>query len=281
MILLWTLLACRQTVAPAGPPPSGEEAVSAWSALLPTVVTPQGDVDYDRLEAERAALDGYVAFLATVRPSSDRDNPQHAFWLNAYNALTLWHVLELGRPSSVYEVDGWIPVAGSGFFFERAVPVQGLATSLWEIAHERLRGRQMDVRDHAAMYGATRGGAPLAPVFFRPANLEAQLDDVMAAWLAHPTRGVQIDPDGVALPPAFGNFAGDFDRWTGGVDPCTTALRALRAVGGDGEGGADDRPRALAQAARAGCGARVVTEDVRLDDAGVGHDDEDGGPVPR
>ncbi|MFM2162131.1 MAG: hypothetical protein RLZZ383_1643 [Pseudomonadota bacterium] len=281
MILLWALLACRQTVGPSVAAPSGEQAVSDWAGLLPAVVTPRGDVDYDRLNDERAALDGYVAFLATVRPSSDRDNPQHAFWLNAYNALTLWHVLELGRPASVYEVDGLLPVPGSGFFFERAVPVQGLATSLWEIAHERLRGRQMDVRDHAAMYGATRGGAPLAPVFFRPANLEQQLDAVMAAWLAHPTRGVQIDPDGVALPPAFGNFAGDFDRWTGGVDPCTTALRALRAVGEDGEGGADDRPRALAQAARTGCVARVVTEDLRLDDAGVGDDDEGGGSAPR
>jgi hypothetical protein len=271
VLVLWLLLGCRHTVGPDVPAPPGDAAIAAWAALLPTLVTPAGDVDYDRLEAERATLDGYVAFLATVKPSTDRDNPQHAFWLNAYNALALWHVLELGRPPSVYGVSGRFPFEGSGYFFERAVPVQGLPTSLWEVAHERLRGRQMDIRDHAAMYGATRGGAPLPPVFFRPANLEGQLDDVMGAWLAHPTRGVLLDPDGVALPPAFGLFPGDFDRWTGGVDGCTTALRALRSSG-HRDDGTDPRLHALAEAARGGCDVRVVTEDRRLDDAGVDGD---------
>src|SRR5690242_1855532 len=103
--MLPLLLACRESL----PPPNVDvekDAGRELTALLESVVTPDGLVDYDALEANRGALDGYVAWLGSEKAWQGRLTKEwHAQYLNAYNAFVLYQVLERGRPASVMDVE--------------------------------------------------------------------------------------------------------------------------------------------------------------------------------
>jgi hypothetical protein len=259
--LAWAVAGCRPVLSADVPAPRREPA-EAWAEVLADVVTEDGAVRFDALEARRGPLDAYVAWLAVSEPPRERDNPQHAFWLNAYGALTLWTALQDELPAraavdasvGVDAVAGWMPWTGSGFFFERAYVVQGMPTSLAEIAHERLRGRVMDPRDFAALPTLRRTGPPLRGELYRTRDLDAQLDDQLARWLAS-DRGLRWDGDVPLFHPIFSTYDEDFALWMVGDDPCTIAARFA-------EGELKDRLRA---AARAGCPHGTFPEDGALD----------------
>lgn len=255
LTLLVALAACRPVMAPNTTPPKADPT-SLWSETLSKVVTPDGMVDYDLLEAEREHLDAYVAWIARPRRVA-RDNPQHAFWLNAYNALVMYAVLEDGRPASVLDVSGWLPRPGSRFFFERAFIVQGQPTSLWEIEHERLRGRTMDIRDHAAMNCASASCPPLRPSVYRATQLDKQLKEQMAIWMADEARGVRVRRNQAWFSPIFQWFAHDFSFFTAGDDLCTTAARFSEG----------DRKDTLEALAEQGCPHGFFEYDWSLNDA--------------
>lgn len=254
-------MACRPVLSADVPAPRREPA-EAWAEVLAEVVTEDGAVRFDALEARRAPLDAYVAWLAVSEPPRDRDNAQHAFWLNAYAALTLWTALQDDLPAraaadptvGVDAIEGWMPWTGSGFFFERAYVVQGMPTSLAEIAHERLRGRVMDPRDFAALPTLRRTGPPVRAELYRTRDLDAQLDDQFARWLAS-DRGLRWDGDVPLFHPVFSKYADDFALWTVGDDLCTLAARFATGP----------RKERLRGAAHAGCPYRSFPEDGALD----------------
>ena len=143
--------------------------------------------------------------------------------VNAYNAFVLYAVLEDGRPASVMDVDGWLPRPGSGFFLERAFVLDGVPTSLWEIEHERLRGRTMDPRDHAVLNCASASCPPLQAGLYEGRRMGPQLDAAMSRWMDDDARGVRIEGDEAVFNPIFSWFAWDFDHFTAGDDICATA----------------------------------------------------------
>ncbi len=253
---MFALAGCRPVLAPRVPTPSADPT-EAWGALLGEVVTEDGLVDYDALEANRGPLDAYVAWLARPRRHRDRDAPRHALALNAYNALVLYAVLEDGRPASVRDVDGWLPVSGSGFFYERAFLIEGQPTSLHELEHEWLRGKVMDYRDHAALNCASRSCPPLRGELYQQGGLPRQLDEQMERWVADDVRGVRIEGDEAVFSPIFSWFGWDFSLFTAGDDLCTTA--ASYATG--------EKKAALRRLAREGCPHRFFAYDWSLNDA--------------
>lgn len=240
-LVVLLLGACRTAM----PVPDGSgrsEPQDGWEAVLHDVVTEDGSVDYELLGSRRAALDDYVAWLARGRSRVDRENVQHALWLNAYNALVLYGALEEGPPASLFDVDGWLPWEGSGFYYERAWTVMGEELSLHEIHHERVRGKQMDLRDHGALACGARSCPPLRPELYRNADVEEQLRDQMGVWLDDDVRGLRLEPDRALFSPIFDWFAWDFSFLSAGDDPCTVAARftspertaALRALAAQG-----------------------------------------------
>lgn len=216
------LLGCRQTLEP--PPVAVKDPGRRWHLALQEVVTDDGLVDYDALEARREDLDAYVAFLG--RPNA-LDGPmkvdRHAFWLNAYNALVIYQVLERGRPASVLDVPGWLPVAGSGFFVETDFRIGRERFSLADIEHERVRMIELDLRDHAALNCASRSCPPLRAGLYVQDGLPAQLDEQMRRWVNDPERGVRIDGDKAVFSAIFEWYARDFELMSAGEDPCTIA----------------------------------------------------------
>jgi len=245
--VLFLLLGCRETLSAKGDP---RRAIPAWSRTLEQIVTEDGLVDYDLLEANRESLDDYVAWIERADALKGKKKADHhAFWLNAFNALVLFQVLERGRPASVRDVDG--------FFVWTQFPIGWDHISLSEIEHERIRMRELNYRDHAAMNHGTMSSAPLRNELYVKPRLREQLTGDIERWLTDPIRGVKIDAGTAVFPAEFQWYRFDFEFTSGGDDPCTVAARHV---------GAPLRGQ-LHELARVGCPHRFQDYDWRLNDA--------------
>ncbi len=223
---LLLLLACRQTLTPDGAVPT-EDPTEEWAAALADVVTEDGYVDYELLEANREPLDKYVLWLTRDDMWGDDKITahRHGFHLNAFNALVMYNVLEQGRPDSVRDVSGWIPLPGSGFFMTTAFDVERDHLSLQELRDERIRQFELDYRSHGAMVFGARGGPPMSPELYGNGQLHTQLRDGMQRWFQDPERGVRVE-DGVAVfNPIVDWYRRDFDFFSAGLDLCSLAAR--------------------------------------------------------
>jgi hypothetical protein len=234
--------ACREPMR--SPAQWDKGAMRAWEVRLAEIVTEDGLVDYDALEADRSALDGYVAWLADERSWPGRlTRDWHAQYLNAYNALVMFQVLERGRPASVLDVGGIVPVPGYKFFAATQFALGADWLTLSEIEHERVRWKEMDYRDHSALNCASMSCPPLRNELYRPPQLRQQLDDQMKRWMSDPERGVRVEGGRAVFSPIFEWFERDFHFFSGGKDPCTIAAehtgdhelaRQLRALSAEG-----------------------------------------------
>jgi hypothetical protein len=250
-------IGCRESMYPKVTPPD-RAPEAAYEAMLAEVVTEDGYVDYDALEAGREPLDKFVAWLATDqairgRPTGDK----HALYLNAYNALVLFQVLERGRPASVLDVEGVLPVRGSGFFYETQFQIEDDWLSLAEIENERIRWMELDHRDHAALNCASMSCPPLRAELYVRERLEQQLRDQMRRWIDDERRGVRIEGNEAVFSPIFDWYARDFEFFTAGKDPCEMASYFA------------DRKKAdkLLELSERGCPRRYFTYDWSLNDA--------------
>lgn len=223
MPLLLLLLGCRETLRPGVLPPDRDPS-RRWEQLLSRVVDREGYVDYGALESDRGPLDDYVAWLATDEAWEGKlTKDWHAQFLNAYNALVLYQVLIRGRPASVLDVRGTIPVKGFKFFRGTQFRLGDDLLSLSEIEHERIRWKEMDYRDHAAINCASRSCPPLRGELYRTNTLQTQLDDQMRVWIMDEDRGVRVTAEKATFSPIFEWYARDFSFWTAGEDICSIA----------------------------------------------------------
>lgn len=193
-------------------------------ALLDAYVV--GDaVDYAALQGQREELDLYLANLAQLDHATFAALPRaerHAFWINVYNASILRLIVEH------YPVDSIRDLGGSVFgrvWDQRLIPLGHLAPELGEanlsftdVEHAILRPRFEDARVHAAINCASISCPPLLERAFVAESLEADLDEVMRAFVNDPTRNTLDDAaDELELSAIFDWFAEDFEADAGSV----------------------------------------------------------------
>ena len=162
---------------------------SAWNDLLTRRVDAQGNVAYAAWKsdsADLAELDGYLQHLASLNPLSAGSREQQlAYWINAYNAVTVLGILNLYPTSSIRN---HTPLA-FGFHIWKHVqlPVADDRLSLEDIEHRRLRTLG-DPRIHFAIVCASRGCPRLANQAYRAENLASSLDEAARQFFAEPTK---------------------------------------------------------------------------------------------
>jgi hypothetical protein len=193
LIVLALAFALAQDQPPAAVAPAPFDH-SGYDALLKKHVKGER-VDYAALKADRAGLDGYCDRLAKLKKSDleamARDD-QFAFWIDAYNALTLKTIvdhypiktgitLNTHPKNSIRQIDG---------AWSDRHTVASQQVSLDDIENKILRPTFKDPRVHTAINCASRGCPPLRAEAFTGARLDAQLDDNVAKFLADPARTV-------------------------------------------------------------------------------------------
>ncbi len=174
---------------------------SAYQETLTAHVDARGNVDYAAIKAG-GTLDAYLIALQTaVEPPGGAE--KMAFWISAYNALTIDLIADNYPLGSIRELDGGDP------WESRRFTVAGQLVTLNHIEHMILRPMG-DPRIHAAVNCASRGCPPLSRVAFTGARLDEQLNAVSAAWVS--SNGASIDPAAgmVSLSKIFEWYGEDF-----------------------------------------------------------------------
>ncbi len=169
-------------------------------------------VDYASLVRSKE-LDTLVAQVKAGRPSTLGHHARLAFWINAYNILTLDLVRRHHPVASIKDIGSFF----SPVWKIELATIEGRPISLDTIEHEILRP-EGDPRIHGAIVCASKSCPPLLRRPFRPEALDADLDFAIRAWLASPVKGVSIDRAAkeVRVSKLFKWFEDDFEA-KGGV----------------------------------------------------------------
>jgi hypothetical protein len=188
-----------------------------FDQILKTYVDTEGRVDYNGI-AEDAAFREYMVSLENAKVDSLSRDGQLAFWIDAYNAVTIDKVIKWKPKKSVRET--LIPGVWTGtkFFTSRQHVVAGQRLSQDDIEHEILRKRFQDPRIHFAIICAS-SGCPLLPQFaYTAENVQMKLEDETRKYL-NSERGLRIDyvENTIQLSKLFDWFAGDFESKSGSV----------------------------------------------------------------
>jgi hypothetical protein len=172
---------------------------SALQGVLTANVSGRGNVDYAAIQAS-GALDGYLDALSRAAEPTDRAE-RMAFWINAYNALTIDMIADNYPLASIRDLDGGDP------WGTRRFTVAGRSVTLNAIEHDILRPLG-DARIHAAVNCASRGCPPLSGSVFTGAGLDGQLDAAAARWMQ--SNGIRVESGAVHLSKIFDWYGDDF-----------------------------------------------------------------------
>ena len=161
-----------------------------WTNVLIRHVEDSGRIDFDVLSRNHEDLDRVVAFIAAIDPTSqperfpDRQS-RLAFYINAYNALAMYGVVQAGVPESLGGLTKFT------FFYLRRFVVGGKSISLYNFENDVIRPRGEE-RVHFALNCMVISCPRLPREAFSAANLDAQLDAAARAFIGE-TRNVWVD----------------------------------------------------------------------------------------
>ncbi len=164
-----------------------EAALAAWTRVLTSYVNDQGFVDFAGLAQKPADLHAYVNYVARVKTSDMADARERlAHHINAYNALSMFNVLDLGIPQSNAGLS-----ARYKFFIARKHVIGGEPTSLYVYENATIR-KLNEPRIHWALNCSAVSCPVLPREPFTAAALEVQLEREAKKFFADP-RNMRID----------------------------------------------------------------------------------------
>lgn len=194
---------------------------SAWDAFLGRYVKASPDgvnrVAYGTVSnADKRALDQYLAMLQAVYISGYSAPEQRAYWINLYNAATLKLVLDRYPVKSILDINispGWF---AKGPWGKPLLMVEDEPLALDDIEHRILRPVWNDPRTHYSVNCASYGCPNLQPHAFTAANMDAMLDAGARAYVNHP-RAARIENGKLIVSSIYVWFKEDFGGDDAGV----------------------------------------------------------------
>ncbi|MCK4984335.1 MAG: DUF547 domain-containing protein [Desulfobacterales bacterium] len=190
---------------------------SQFDQILKAYVDDQGLVDYNGI-AKDTRFQNYMELLKSARTDEMTIDGRLAFWINAYNAVTIDKVFKWKPKKSVREtvIPGmW---TSTKFFTSREHIVAGKQLSQDDIEHEILRKQLQDPRIHFAIVCASSSCPKLARFAFSEEHVQRQLGDETRKYM-NSDRGTRIDyaENTLYLSKIFDWFADDFKNKSGSV----------------------------------------------------------------
>jgi len=185
---------------------------TSWNTLLVRYVDESGMVDYRGWKASATdvqALDEYLASLSRANPQAVASREAElAFWINAYNALTIKGILREYPTSSIRN---HTPVAfGYHIWKDLLLVVGDDAYSLNRMEHEVLR-KKGEPRIHFAIVCASIGCPVLLNEAYVSERINEQLTTSARRFFSDPTKFNDDTSQGtINLSPILKWFATDF-----------------------------------------------------------------------
>ncbi len=178
---------------------------SQWTILLQKHVSDNGNVHYKNFQKDRSSLDKYLTFLTQNSPKTSWSKNEHlAFWINAYNALTIKLILSEYPLKSIKDVKRpWS---------RTMIEIDGKKLSLDDIEHKILRQME-EVRIHFAIVCASKSCPKLQNTAYEATHLDAMLDAAAKDFINDQSKNI-ITRKVVNLSKIFRWFSVDFPKHT-------------------------------------------------------------------
>ncbi|TCK67432.1 uncharacterized protein DUF547 [Winogradskyella wandonensis] len=190
---------------PPKPPKSTNNSKNSFDVrlnnILQNYVSENGEVNYSEIKNDRTDLDIYIDYISENLPEDSwSKNEKLAYWINAYNALTIDLILRNYPIKSIKDIkDPWDQRFWK--FGEKWI-------NLNQIEHEILR-KMDEPRIHFAIVCASFSCPKLQNKAFTASNLDTQLTNATKEFLADKNRNI-ISADKLQLSKIFKWFAKDF-----------------------------------------------------------------------
>jgi hypothetical protein len=138
LALLIFLAVPVRTALSAGDWPQDSAPLHLWATVLQTYVDDEGRVDFAGLAENPEALQGYLDYVGEVSPESHPERfPSResalAHYINAYNALAIYNVIDSGIPKSIGGLRKF------HFFFIKRLKFGGKRISLYHLENDLIR----------------------------------------------------------------------------------------------------------------------------------------------
>jgi hypothetical protein len=177
--------------APRGPSAGPVVAEEAWTQVLAKHVDDRGRIDFAGVAAAPEDLESYLSYVGSVSPISRPDafptrEEKLAYYLNAYNALAMYGIVQSGIPESLAKMK-------FRFFYRNRFVMGGERISLYKLENSIVR-KMGDPRIHFALNCMVRGCPRLPKEPFEASRLDTQLDRA-ATFFFSEERNVDLRPD--------------------------------------------------------------------------------------
>lgn len=176
---------------------------SKWNELLEKHVTNQGNVNYLGFNQDLKILRAYINTLIKNMPNDKWSKKEKlAYWINAYNALTIDLILRNYPTKSIKDIkDPWD---------QRLWKFGDKWQNLNDIEHEILRNMN-EPRIHFAIVCASVSCPKLQNEAFTASNLEEQLTKATKEFLTDTSKN-ELSKDKIKLSKIFKWFKKDFEQ---------------------------------------------------------------------
>lgn len=177
-----------------------------WNELLQKHVSDNGNVNYKSVKTDHKKLLEYIHILALLKSKPEFDsiskNEKLAYWINAYNALTIDLIIKNYPVKSIKDTkDPW---------GQKLWELGDKWYSLEDIEHEILR-KMDEPRIHFAIVCASYSCPKLQNTAFTPSSLETQLTAATKQFLSDTKRN-EIKENSLKLSKIFKWFDKDFEQ---------------------------------------------------------------------
>ena len=176
---------------------------TTWNQLLKKHVSDQGKVDYLGFKKDLTELNAYLDWLSNSKPSETWSKDQlMAFWINAYNALTIKLIVDRYPISSIKDIYSPWNI--------KVITIANKTLSLNNIEHDILR-KMGDPRIHFGIVCASISCPKLQNEAFNTQNTNCLLNKASKEFLADSTKN-ELTTDAAELSKIFKWFAKDFKQ---------------------------------------------------------------------
>ena len=182
----------------------------SWSELLQKYVDNKGNVNYKGMKKELPKLISYLDQFKTISPDGNwSKNEKLAYWINLYNASTVYLVATNYPVKSIKRINTGMP------WSKKFVKSGSKTYTLNDIEHKIIRPKFNDPRIHAALNCAAKSCPKLLNTAYKAETLDKQLDAQTISWINDSEKNI-ISPSKLKLSKLFDWYKSDFDV-AGGV----------------------------------------------------------------
>ncbi|MGE0267475.1 MAG: DUF547 domain-containing protein [Candidatus Omnitrophota bacterium] len=153
---------------------------SLWADVLAKHVNAQGRFDYEGLMKDPARFNQFISQIENANLSQLGPDEKKAFWINAYNALTVKVIVDNYPVKSILRIN-------FGLVWKIGRAAAGGKKSLGDIEHKVLRPLG-DPRIHFAINCASIGCPKLSDKPYYPRTLDEQLDQAARQFINDPEK---------------------------------------------------------------------------------------------